>query len=78
LETEAVVADSEVAVRIIEDQFPKAARHLLGPEIHCRAAGVQVVAEAAEGVAGQVAVAVEAVEHPVVVDVQSGTGCYTG
>jgi len=75
LETEAAVADSEAAVQTIEDQFPKAARHLLGPGIHCRAVGVQVAAEA---VVGQVVVAAEAVEHPVVADVQSDIECYTG
>jgi hypothetical protein len=77
----AAVVDFEALVRITEDRFPKAAKHLLGPGTHYRLVEAQVAAEAvvlvAETVAVAEAVAAEVVDHPVAEDAQSGTGCCT-
>ena len=76
MKIDAAVADSEAVVPTIEGQFPKAARHPLGPEIRYRVAGVQVVAGAGEvevSVAESVVVVAEAVGHPVAAGAQSGT-----
>lgn len=72
---EAAVADSEVLVQIIEDQFPRAAKRPQGLETHCRLVGAEAAVEAVVLVA--VSVAGEVAEHPVAGDGRSDIGCYT-